>query len=231
VKCWESYSPCRCHIAGSSESIDNIPSVYSSIDHEFKLLFCSITYLKNDSFISKGLKELKKLSLNRCGLEAIEIGAFYRLTKLTGLSLRHNELREIILRTFEKNSLLKYLHLSHNRSEHLKGNEVSGLLNLNYENLTSNKLRTIHPHFFVRLTYLIKIVLSNDPGLQIVIDRPFFNSTSLKILGISGCNISSVSFETFAKVSALEWLDLSYNYLRSVDIDIVKVLPNCPNCI
>jgi hypothetical protein len=34
-----------------------------------------------------------------------------------------------------------------------------------------------------------------------------------------------VSFETFANISALEWIDLSYNNLRSVDINILKMLP------
>ena len=47
----------------------------------------------------------------------------------------------------------------------------------------------------------------------------------MKKLGISGCNIGSVSVETFANVTALERLDLSYNYLRSVDINLLKVLP------
>ena len=34
-----------------------------------------------------------------------------------------------------------------------------------------------------------------------------------------------MSVETFANISALEWLDLSYNNLRRVDINIVKALP------
>ena len=114
VKCWESCSLRRCHVACSSESIDNIPLVYSSIDQEFKLHYNIITYLKNDSFISIRLEKLKKISLNRCGLEAIKFGAFNGLTNLTRLSLRHNELREIIPCTFEKNKHLKYLNLSHN---------------------------------------------------------------------------------------------------------------------
>ena len=156
VKCWESCYPSRCHVACSSEPIDNISSVYSSIDQEFKPHYKSITYLKNDSFISKGLKELKKLSLNHCGLEALEFGAFNGVTKLTRLSLQHNELREIIPCTFEKNIRLNYLDLSHNRIEHLNGNEFSGLVNLNYVNLTNNQLRTIHSHLFVGLNNIKK---------------------------------------------------------------------------
>ena len=53
----------------------------------------------------------------------------------------------------------------------------------------------------------------------------FINSHSLSYLGISFCDVSSVSVETFANVSALEWLDLSYNNLSSVDIHILRALP------
>jgi Leucine-rich repeat (LRR) protein len=48
----------------------------------------------------------------------------------------------------------------------------------------------------------------------------------LKKLAKSGCNGSSVSVEAIANSSALKVLDLSYNNLRSVDINILKVLPN-----
>ena len=39
---------------------------------------------------------------------------------------------------------------------------------------------------------------------------------------------SSVSFETFAKVTALERRDLSYNNKRTVDINILTELQKCP---
>jgi len=57
-------------------------------------------------------------------------------------------------------------------------------------------------------------------------DRHFINSLSLKELAISVCNISSVSVEMFAKVTALERLDLSYNSLKNLYISILKALPN-----
>jgi hypothetical protein len=37
-----------------------------------------------------------------------------------------------------------------------------------------------------------------------------------------------VSVETFANVSALEWLELSYNNVRSVDINTLRSLPKLP---
>jgi hypothetical protein len=37
-----------------------------------------------------------------------------------------------------------------------------------------------------------------------------------------------VLVETFDKVSAPEWFELSYNYLRFVDINNLRVLPKLP---
>jgi len=181
--------------------------------------------LKNDSFISKGLKELKKLSLNRCGLEAIEFGAFNGLTKLTRLSLRHNKLLEIIPRTFEKNSFLKYLDLSHNKLEHLESDIFFGSVKIIYINLKGNKLQYLQPDTFSGLPNLQKLYLSKNSDLQIPNDSHFITSHSLKRLGISGCNVSSVSVATFVNIRALEWLDLSYNNLRSLDINTLILLP------
>ena len=55
--------------------------------------------------------------------------------------------------------------------------------------------------------------------------RHFINSLSLKELAVSVCNISSVSIETFANVTSLEKLDLSYNSLKNLDISLLKALP------
>jgi len=67
--------------------------------------------------------------------------------------------------------------------------------------------------------------LSENSDLQIVTDRPFITSHSLKHLAISGCNASSVSVATFVNLPALEWLDLSYNNLRSLDVNTLEALP------
>jgi len=67
--------------------------------------------------------------------------------------------------------------------------------------------------------------LSKNSELQIANDSQLITSHSLKHLDISGCNASSVSFETFAELPALEWLDLRHNNLSSVDEFILILLP------
>ena len=101
----------------------------------------------------------------------------------------------------------------------------SGLTNLKCVILKENKLKYLRPDTFVGLPKLEEVHLVNITSLQEQIDRHFINVHSLKVLDITLCRTSSVSVETFANVSALEWLELSYNNLRSVDINTLKVLP------
>ena len=53
----------------------------------------------------------------------------------------------------------------------------------------------------------------------------FHQITLLSHLHVSKCNENSLSGETFANVSAVTSHDLSYNYTRTLDINILKALP------
>jgi hypothetical protein len=113
---------------------------------------------------------------------------------------------------------LEYLDLSHNIIEHLQSDVFNGLGNLKFIGLQGNKLQYLHPDTFLGL--------SKFQDLQIPTDTSIINSIILEQLAISSCNASSVSIQTFANVSALRVIDLSNNNLSSVDINILKVLPN-----
>jgi len=117
------------------------------------------------------------------------------------------------------------LDLRNNRIEQFERDIFCGLLKLEYINMEGNNLRYIHPVTFSGLPILKSLYLSKICGFQTPTDRHFINSHSLKILFMSYYIVSSVSVETFANVSALEWLHLSYNYLKSLDINILRALP------
>jgi Leucine-rich repeat (LRR) protein len=61
--------------------------------------------------------------------------------------------------------------------------------------------------------------------MKIPTDRHFINSSFLRQLYISDCNVSSISMETFANVSGLELLDLSGNHLKDINVNILTILP------
>jgi Leucine-rich repeat (LRR) protein len=185
----------------------------------------SITSLEKDAFDSRRMMYLRILFIRYCQVETIEVGAFNGLTELISLTLSHNEISEIIPRTFEKTSRLYYLDLDDNIIEYLEVDVFRGLDNLEYLNLGNNILLNLNPDLFVGLSKLQRLVLINNPDLHIPTEHHFINSHSLSHLEISYCNVSSVSVETFANVSALEMLDLSFNNLRSVNINILRSLP------
>jgi hypothetical protein len=222
---------CRCDEVGidvncSDAGLKRIPSILPIQVRILVLDGNSITIFENDTFVSKGMVDVEKLQAGFCKIRKIELGAFNGLTILTDLSLEGNDISEIIPGTFEMISRLEYLDLKYNKIEHLECDVFRGLVKLQYINLKGNKLQYLHPDTFLRLPNLLALHLEKNSDLLIPNDRHFFNSHSLKLLSISGCNVRSVSVQTFAKVGELEWLDLTYNYLRSVDINILKVLPN-----
>ena len=221
---------CWCDAGGyvvdcSGKALHSIPSIYLTQVQELILIDNNITCLEKDSFISKGMIELYVLVLHRCRLQTIELGAFNGLTSLMILSMRGNGIGEIKRRSFENMRGLVYLGLNDNKIKHLDFGVFSGLINLQHINLEGNEILKLHPDIFVGLPKLERLYLDLNLDLQIPTDRHFITSLSLKYLDITHCNIGSVSVETFAKVSALERLALSYNNMRSVDINILKALP------
>jgi Leucine-rich repeat (LRR) protein len=221
---------CRCNANGYyvnclSSGLNSIPLILPTHVRILVLFDNNITFLEKDSFVSRGLTEMEILMAIFCQIGTIDLGAFNGLTMLKNLSLFNNEITEIIPGTFERMNNLQHLDLQHNKIEHLEVKVFSGLINLQIVYLAVNKLHYLHPDTFLGLPKLQSLYLSDNPGLQTLTDRHFINSHSLKQLDISSCNVSSMSAETFANVSALETIDLSYNNLRNVDINILKALP------
>ena len=212
------------HVDCRKSSLNNIPSILPTTVQELVLNQNNITCLENDTFISRGLSDLEKLKVENCKIEKIELGAFNGLKNMIYLSVWGNKVRKIIPRTFEKMSRLEHLVLSYNSIEHLQVGVFSGLINLKHVVLSVNKLQHLHPELLVGLPSLAYLSLVNNSNLKIPTDRPFIHSRCLKRLDMSYCNISSVSVETFAKVPALEWLDLRRNNLINVDINICTVM-------
>jgi len=201
----------------------SIPLIHFTGVRAFFFYENKVKFVGNDSFVS--LTELGLLHITRCGLRTIEVGAFNGLRKLTILSMQGNEISELIPGTFEDLNSLLYLGLDRNKIEHLDSAVFSGLVDIQYIHLGDNKLQSLHPNTFLGLPNLQQLNLSTNPTLTIPTDRPFINSHSLLHLNISYCNISSLSVETLANVSALELLDLRYNELETVDINILRSLP------
>ena len=222
---------CQCDLGGYRVTCDNtsltaVPFIpFTGVRHLW-LTQNKIKVLERDIFFSRELTDLSILNIQRCGLSKIDLEAFSGLTKLRFLFIHANDLSEIIPGTFGNMSNLEHLDLEYNRVKHLRSDMFSGLINLKYIYLTNNELQSINPDTFLGLPNLQRLLLGNNRGLQIPIDRNFIKSHSLLHLDISGCNVHSVSVETFANVSALEQLVLQYNMLEYLDSDVFSGLVN-----
>jgi len=219
---------CRCDTAGyfvgcSDRSLTAVPLIHLTDFRGLNLSYNKIIFLVNDSFFS--MTELELLVVNACGLKKIHLGAFNGLTKLTHLLISNNSISEIIPGTFEFMNILENLDLSFNRLQHLGSGVFSGLGNLHYIDLSVNQLQYLHPDIFIGSPNLQKINLHFNRRLQLRHDSNLINSKVLSHLDLSDCNISSVSVETFANVSALESINLSNNNLTTVDVYILRKLP------
>ena len=222
-ECW--CDPGGNYVNCSNSSPKSITAIFHTDVRTLKLDYINVTSLKKDGFLSRGLTQLERLSMRRCGIVTMEPGAFNGLVKLVQLSLMSNKIREILPRTFENMITLEELYLVGNEIENLEPDVFNGLSSLDGIWLDGNNIEYLHPEVFTNLPNLSILSLGQNPMLYIPTDRQLINSRSLTYLGIPECNVSSVSVETFANVSELKILDLSKNDLKSIDIDIFTVIP------
>jgi len=219
---------CTCDTVGiivecNSTSLNTVPLIHLTDVQIIWLYYNKITLLEKDSFVS--LTELRGLYIYDSGMRTIELGAFNGLKNLKVLYLVGNEISEIIPGTFDSIDSMESLGLINTRLKHLDSDMFSGLVKLKSIVLQGNLIQYVHPDTFLGLPNLQQLYLSYNPTLTIPNDSYLINSHSLTFLGLSHCNISSLSLETFANVSALEWLDLTDNNLRTADINILTALP------
>ena len=194
-----------------------------------KIMYNQISEILPDTFENMSSLENLDLSFNKINHLNRSMfsgsGEFNGLTKLTRLNMFSNKISEILPGTFENMDSLENLRLRHNKIDHLDSAVFSGLFKLKHVDLSANKLQYLQPHTFLGLPNIKRLSLENNRELYIPNDRYFMNSHSLSELDIKRCNISSLSVDSFAKVTALTSLDISHNNLRTVDINILRALP------
>jgi hypothetical protein len=171
------------------------------------------------------LTRLENLGIDNCGIESVEPGAFNGLIMLIELSVVLNKISKIERGTFENLTTLERLYLRGNGIENLDPDTFLGLRNLRIIQLDSNKIEYFHPDLFVNAYNLESLSLSLNPLLEISTDRHFIYSPSLRHLDLSDCNISSISVATFSKVRNLNKLYLKDNHLDTINVNILKILP------
>jgi len=168
---------------------------------------------------------LTELTLRGNGVSELLPGTFKNLNNLEILCLSYNAIKLLDSNAFCGLGNVKVKDLSLNEIKHLESALFSALVNLKAIILLGNQIQYLQSDMFLGLPNLQYISLFSNPDLQIPTDRNFINSRSLSHLDTSFCNIRSLSVETFSNVSALQRLHLGSNYLKTVDINILRALP------
>jgi Leucine-rich repeat (LRR) protein len=206
---------------GAFNGLTNLKRLSIYHNEIYEIIPGTFENMRSLEYLDLGINEIKKLnSAMFSGL-----GGFNGLTKLRQLEMYSDEINEILTGTFENMSSLVYLNLGNNIIEHLVCGVFSGLFNLKYLDLSANDLQYLHPHTFLGLPNIQHLKFNGNGDLQKPTDRYFITSHSWSQLDKSICNISSLSVETFANVRALKSLDVRGNFLRTIDINILRALP------
>lgn len=194
------------------------------------------------------LKELKKLSLNNCGLESADLDFIRNIPTLSVLSLRSNRIKELEDQSVFAGSPLKKLDLSHNSDLRIKVKvlaptltylaldysdiEISNLTFLyNLGNLKTLSLDGAHSTQYnsiqdgafekLKLSALESLSLSSS-GLKVIFREAFDGLDNLKYLDLSRNELSNLIFEVTGRIPRLQVLKLSYN----TDIQSIMKITN-----
>lgn len=136
----------------------------------------------------------------------------YDLTGNSITTLGSSEFKDLDFRE------IQYLILSRNLIYHIDKEAFNGLGKLKTVNLTKNRISHLDPDTFVKNPSLVELYLRDNP---IVIPKGsvLLSSTSLQLLDFSFCRQYSLSSTIFSQLPNLLTLNVSGNYLRSVQVE------------
>lgn len=105
--------------------------------------------------------------------------------------------------------------------EKIEDNAFKGLKNLNWIDVSTNKIKTISPNLVEGLS-IDHFNISHNQGLVIPERKPFLISEKLRWLDMQDCEITTVYSETFRSLPGLRDLSLARNKLKTLPDDIFQ---------
>lgn len=154
-------------------------------------------------------KSLRRIDLSHCNMDAIELKGFPNITTVI---LRNNLIGPLTFSSFENNTLIENLDLSHNAINYMSVVAFRTLKRLKNIDLSFNMLRHVEPEIFRDNSFLRTINLSHN---YIERFRRIY-SDSLTYLNMTWCEILSIDKDAFGGMPELVELDLSNNLLSEL---------------
>lgn len=109
-------------------------------------------------------------------------------------------------------SSLRKLDLSKNKIYRVAEDAFSGMLSLRYISLSENRLNELPTNVLVEANNLENLILSRNYFSTV----PDFQSSSLRSLDLSSCQIAGLSSDSLAGMPSLLEIDLSINQIESI---------------
>lgn len=207
---------------------------------ELDLSYQHVTTLEDYAFL--GLDNVETLLLNNNEISSMAKNCFRALLKLNILDLSNNKITDL---QFNVEDLLKLdsIVLRNNYLTQIKYEDFKGLNSLQFLDLGYNKLTGFESNSFNSLQDLINFEISNNPltgsleentfeglnslpklvlswtQLSAVNNGSFEGMTELRELNMSHSKINDLQYNAFIHTGALEVVDLSYNQLRTFEIN------------
>ncbi|XP_055309418.1 leucine-rich repeat-containing protein 70-like [Sitodiplosis mosellana] len=228
----------------SCNKINNFDPDTFSAENSLKILYLShnnISELPVNTF--KKLIKLESLDLAHNSIDALPVDIFEKLIKVQKLDLSHNKLSEIPSFLCHNMEKLNEVDFSNNKLMRIDHFVFSGALSLQKVVFANNQLTSLNRQIFdahSNVTYLdisenqIKMnalanTLSNLENLlhfnasgnpiKNVSNKTFAKNLKLETLSLSHCGLTQIKPGTFSSLSKLMRLDLSYNQLKTLDLN------------
>ncbi|XP_063548748.1 leucine-rich repeats and immunoglobulin-like domains protein 3 [Cydia strobilella] len=110
------------------------------------------------------------------------------------------------------NSNLEYLDLSKNKITQIHDDSFKEMTGLHHLDLSENRIADLQSTLFSGATNLLTLSLSRNSFTNV----PSFKSTSLRSLHLSNCLIDNLNVDSLTKMTTLLEIDLSLNQIESV---------------
>ncbi|KAF7995516.1 hypothetical protein HCN44_006623 [Aphidius gifuensis] len=187
-----------------------------SIDENYKLNISNKAQEFLPENIFDGFDKIKELYIQENNLDYITPGVFNKLLNLTWLDLSDNNLAFLLKNTFYGLESLKTLNLSKNDLQMFDINAFGDLKNLETLLLDENNIDILSSDILSGLESLEKLSLASNE-LENLQDDTFSNSKRLTELDISKNHIESLPNNIFHGLNDLTKINMSSNNLMNLD--------------
>jgi Leucine-rich repeat (LRR) protein len=190
----------------------------------FNASFSENNFEKFPELVCELFVNLRDLYMEKTSLKVITASSFDKCTNLENIYFGDDEIISVDSGVFLSCSKLVSLKFNGNEILKLASGAFEGLESLQVLTLISNNFSSIDSQLFKSLTSLKELSI-NDQPLAKLPENLFENLSKLEILNLNNNELLTVP-STWFNGKTLESVDLSYNKIRTIDSNLLKVWSN-----